>query len=192
MKILVLNGSPKGEKSDTMHITRAFLEGMNEAEDNEVHTIHAAFQHIEYCAGCFTCMRNGGECIHHDDMREILDEMMEKKETVMRMLIGETEVPVTWEDNASVEELKGMLPVTVQMSMYGGFEQVGPLGKSIARNDVQTTTEAGDIVLYSGNQIVVFYGSNSWAYTRLGHVDLSRQEMTDLLGYGDVTITFTE
>ena len=125
-------------------------------------------------------------------LREVLDEMIETKETVMRMLIGETEVPVTWEDNASVEELKGMLPVTVQMSMYGGFEQVGPLGKSIARNDVQTTTEAGDIVLYSGNQIVVFYGSNSWAYTRLGHVDLSRQEMTDLLGYGDVTITFTE
>ena len=54
----------------------------------------------------------------------------------------------------------------------------------------QTTTQAGDIVLYSGNQIVVFYGSNSWAYTRLGHIgDRSAQEMAELLGNGDVTIT---
>ncbi|MBP3277822.1 MAG: hypothetical protein J6M44_02575, partial [Butyrivibrio sp.] len=50
------------------------------------------------------------------------------------------------------------------------------------------TTEPGDIVLYSGNQIVVFYGSNSWAYTRLGHVDLSEDELTQILGNGDVTL----
>ena len=78
------------------------------------------------------------------------------------------------------------------MSIYGGFEQVGSIGQSIARNDKQTTTESGDIVLYSGNQIVVFYGSNSWDYTRLGHVDLSQEEMTDLLGNGNVTITITD
>ena len=76
------------------------------------------------------------------------------------------------------------------MSMYGGFEQVGSLGQSLPRNDVQTTTSAGDIVLYSGNQIVVFYGSNSWAYTRLGRIsDKTAEELTALLGNGDVTIT---
>ena len=107
----------------------------------------------------------------------------------MRLLIGETEVPVTWEENASVEALKALGPITIQMSMYGGFEQVGPIGQSIVRNDIQTDTSYGDIVLYSGNQIVIFYGSNSWAYTRLGHVDLSQQEMQDLLGSGDVAIT---
>ena len=53
-------------------------------------------------------------------------------------------------------------------------------------------TDYGDVVLYSGDQIVVFYGSNSWAYTRLGHIDLSQKEMSDLLGNGDVTITLTE
>ena len=68
------------------------------------------------------------------------------------------------------------------MSMYGGFEQVGSIGSSIARNDKQTTTDYGDIVLYSGNQIVVFYGSNSWAYTRLGHIDMTKEELTELLG----------
>ena len=107
----------------------------------------------------------------------------------MQLLIGETEVPVTWDDNASVAALRDLRPLTIQLSMYGGFEQVGPIGQSIVRDDKQTTTNYGDIVLYSGNQIVVFYGSNSWAYTKLGHIDLSQQEMSDLLGGGDVSIT---
>ena len=107
----------------------------------------------------------------------------------MQLLIGETEVPVTWEDNASVDALRELCPLTIQLSMYGGFEQVGSIGQSIVRDDKQTTTNYGDSVLYSGNQIVVFYGSNSWAYTKLGHIDLSQQEMSDLLGGGDVSIT---
>ncbi len=77
MKILVLNGSPKKDKSDTMHITRAFLDGMNEAENNDVHIIHITDKRIEYCAGCFSCMRNGGECIYNDDMKELLEEVLE-------------------------------------------------------------------------------------------------------------------
>lgn len=77
MKILVFNGSPKREKSDTMHITRAFLEGMNEYAPQEVHIIHVIDKHIEYCTGCFVCMHNGGTCIHDDDMREILEEILD-------------------------------------------------------------------------------------------------------------------
>ena len=74
--------------------------------------------------------------------------------------------------------------------MYGGFEQVGSIGSKLPRNDKQTTTAAGDIVLYSGNQMVIFYGSNSWAYTRLGHItDKDAEEMAELLSNGDVTIT---
>ena len=113
------------------------------------------------------------------------------EEPAMTLKIGETEVPVIWEDNPSVEALKELLPLTVQMSMYGGFEQVGPIGQEIVSYDEQTKTEPGDIVLYSGDQIVIFYGNNSWAYTRLGHVDLSQEEMTELLGHGDVTITIS-
>lgn len=114
------------------------------------------------------------------------------EELTMMLRIDNTEISVQWEDNESVEALKDLIreaPLTINMSMYGGFEQVGSLGTSLPRNDVQTITEAGDIVLYSGNQIVVFYGSNSWAYTRLGHVELSAAEMSDLLSHGDVTIT---
>ena len=77
MRILVINGSPKKENSDTMHITRAFLDGMNEASQNEVKTINAIDKHIEYCTGCFACMRNGGNCVHNDDMRAILEEILD-------------------------------------------------------------------------------------------------------------------
>ena len=77
MKILVLNGSPKRDKSDTMHITRAFLDGMKDAAAQDVHIIHTVDRHIEYCAGCFSCMRNGGACIHNDDMKAILEETLE-------------------------------------------------------------------------------------------------------------------
>lgn len=102
--------------------------------------------------------------------------------------IDGTRVPVTWEENASVDELKTLLPLTVKMSMYGGFEQVGPVGRSIVSNDEQITTEAGDIVLYAGDRIVIFYGSNSWAYTKLGHIDQAQEEMEKLLGQEDVEI----
>ena len=76
MKILVLNGSPKRDKSDTMHVTRAFLEGMSDAGEQEVRVIHAIDRHIEYCDGCFACMKNGGRCVHDDDMRGILDAIL--------------------------------------------------------------------------------------------------------------------
>ena len=110
----------------------------------------------------------------------------------LTLTINGQSVSVEWEDNESVEALKDYIKdkaLTIQMSMYGGFEQVGSLGTSLPRNDNQTTTAAGDIVLYSGNQIVVFYGSNSWAYTRLGHItDKNESEMSELLGNGNVTI----
>lgn len=113
----------------------------------------------------------------------------------MLMKINETEVEVNWEENGSVsalEELVGQGDLIIPMSMYGGFEQVGPLGTRLPDSDVNTVTSAGDIVLYSGRQIVIFYGSNTWAYTRLGHItDKTPEEMKELLGNGDVTVTLT-
>ncbi len=117
------------------------------------------------------------------------------QKTMLQMKIGETKVSVTREDNDSVAALKELCkdaPLTIQMSMYGGFEQVGPIGTRLPSNDAQTTTSAGDIVLYSSNQIVVFYGSNSWAYTRLGHItDQDAAGMASLLSNGNVTITIS-
>lgn len=115
----------------------------------------------------------------------------EESEADMRLRINDVEVCVDWEENDSVAALRDLViaqPLSIQMSSYGGFEQVGSLGTSLPRNDVQITTQAGDIVLYSGNNIVIFYGSNSWAYTRLGHIELSSSEMPELLSHGDVTV----
>ena len=130
-----------------------------------------------------------------DTQAEPEEQTEEDAEMIMQMKIGDTAVKTAWEENESVEALKALCadePLVVEMSMYGGFEQVGSIGTGLPRNDAQTTTEAGDIVLYSGDQIVVFYGSNSWAYTRLGHItDRSAEEMAELLGNGDVTITIS-
>lgn len=116
-------------------------------------------------------------------------------EKVLEMKIGDTPVTVAWEDNDAVAALKEYCRdqiLTIPMSMYGGFEQVGSIGTSLPQNDVQTTTQSGDIMLYSGDQIVVFYGSNDWAYTRLGHItDKSQDELTALLSNGDVSISLS-
>ena len=77
MKILVFNGSPKKDKSDTMHLTRSFLTGMNDIRENDVHIIDVIDKKIEYCTGCFECMKNGGKCIHQDDMQDILNEILQ-------------------------------------------------------------------------------------------------------------------
>ena len=120
---------------------------------------------------------------------EPIESMPPTEETEMILRIDGTEVPVTWESNESVQALQALAPLTIDMSMYGGFEQVGSIGSSLPRNDRQTATAPGDLVLYSGNQLVVFYGTNSWAYTRLGHVDLTKEELTAMLSAHDVTIT---
>lgn len=96
----------------------------------------------------------------------------------------------TLADNEAARAFAEMLPLTLDMSDYSGFEKVGSLGTSLPTNNQQTTTQSGDIVLYNGNQIVIFYGSNSWSYTRLGRIDdLSGWE--EALGGGDVTVTFS-
>ena len=77
-------------------------------------------------------------------------------------------------DNAATQTLVAALQegdITYEAHDYGGFEKVGALGRSLPTNDTQTTTQAGDVILYSGNQIVLFYGSNSWSYTRLGRME---------------------
>jgi len=111
-----------------------------------------------------------------------------QKEQAMKLVIEDMVVPVTWEHNASTAALQKLLPLTIKMSPYGGFEQVGSIGQSIPSEDKQLTTQYGDIVLYAGNKLVIFYGSNSWAYTRLGHIELSQQEMTALLNRDEVTV----
>ncbi len=129
----------------------------------------------------------GQESAEQNDKEETA---MDRKMTVE---VGGSQFTATLEDNEAVDALVQMMeenPVTIQMSDYAGFEKVGSLGASLPTSNSQTTTQAGDIVLYQGNQIVIFYGSNSWSYTRLGRIDdLTGWESA--LGNGDVTVTFS-
>ena len=124
-----------------------------------------------------------------------LETEVETEDMSMRMnvKIGNTSFTATLEDNAATSELIEMMreaPIAISMNDYSGFEKVGPLGRSLTTDNHQTTTSAGDIVLYSGNQIVMFYGSNSWSYTRIGKIDdLTGWE--DALGSGNITAVFS-
>lgn len=119
----------------------------------------------------------------------------EETEKMLSMKINGESVSVEWENNDSVKEIRNLCssnPITINMRMYGGFEQVGSIGAEIPRKDKQITTSPGDIMLYSGNQLVVFYGSNSWSYTRLGKItDKNDSELEKLLSAGDVSITIS-
>lgn len=126
---------------------------------------------------------------------ESADNEEESEMIEMTLKINDEEVNVKWEDNESVRALADLAakgPVTVETSRYGGFEQVGGLGTTLPSNDVDTVTEPGDIVLYSSSSIVVFFGTNSWAYTRLGHIEgKSRDELNELLGGDTAVLTIT-
>lgn len=125
---------------------------------------------------------------------ETLNEERKENDVMQQNLfyvsVGGETFSATFADNSGAQALKELLTdgdITIQMSDYGGFEKVGSLGQSLPTENSQTTTQAGDIVLYQGNQIVMFYGSNSWSYTRLGHIDdLTGWE--EALGSGDVTV----
>ena len=111
----------------------------------------------------------------------------------MNIQVGTYTFTATLEDNDAVQELVEMMqagPVTINMSDYSRFEKVGSLGRSLTTSNSQTTTTAGDIVLYNGNNIVMFYGSNSWSYTRIGKID-DLTDWTAALGSGDITAVFT-
>lgn len=120
-------------------------------------------------------------------------ETKEDAEIKLTVQIGNSTFSATLEDNEAADAFVEMLeqsPAVIEMNDYSGFEKVASLGQSLPASNSQTTTQAGDIVLYNGNQIVIFYGSNSWSYTRLGKIDdLSGWE--EALGSGDVTVTFS-
>lgn len=138
-----------------------------------------------------TAEESVSESVFEEEMSESSQE--EEKEMRMNVQIGEHVFTASLENNDAVNALVKLMekePITIQMSDYGGFEKVGGLGTSLPASNRQTTTQAGDIVLYQGSQIVMFYGSNSWSYTRLGRI-------TDLTGWqeasgsGGITVTFS-
>ncbi len=101
----------------------------------------------------------------------------------------------TLSDNASAKALYALMKqndITVAMQDYGGFEKVGPLGTKIVQCDEEITTAPGDIILYQGDKITIYYAENTWTFTRLGHIDgATAENMKTFLGDGDPTVTFS-
>ena len=117
-------------------------------------------------------------------------------ETISISVSGKT-LPLRIEENQATQALVAALreaPITYEAHDYGGFEKVGALGRTLPASDTQITTQAGDVILYSSNQIVLFYGSNSWSYTRLGKIQYeSLDELKSFLkaGQGNISVTLS-
>jgi hypothetical protein len=110
----------------------------------------------------------------------------------MKIIIGNRELTATLVQNSSTEALKELLragPITINMRDYGNMEKVGSFGRSLPTNDERITTEPGDLILYQGNQFVIYYAPNTWSFTRLGKINnVTRQELLNVLGQGNVTV----
>ena len=129
---------------------------------------------------------DGGSLLNnsvHNEKKNVYD---------MKLFIDDVEVNVIWEDNISVNAIKELAKnggLSINTHQYGGFEQVGEIGQNIASENAQMTTEAGDIVLYNNSNIVIFYGSNSWSYTKLGKiVGKTDEELKNLLNKSSVVL----
>ena len=131
--------------------------------------------------------------ISEQESSQSQDNSSSQEEPMLKITVGDQELLATFADNSSAEAFRDLLaqgPVTISMDDYGGFEKVGSLGTTLARNDTRITTQPGDVILYQGNQITIYYGTNTWNFTRLAKIN----DSTDLqakLGTGTVQVTFS-
>lgn len=113
--------------------------------------------------------------------------------SALKITVGETEFLAAWAENASAQafgELLAQGPLTVEMEDYGGFEKVGDLGVELERSDARITAQPGDVILYQGSQITIYYGTNTWNFTRLASIT-DPADLQAVLGSGTVTVTFS-
>lgn len=137
------------------------------------------------------CLVFGAEAMAGQQTLEVTQQNLEIS---LNMQIDGQSVNVSWEKNAAVDALFDMAKskaITVHTSQYGGFEQVGSFPKFIPASDRYLTSRPGDIFLYQGRQLVVFFGENSWSYTKLGHIEnLNTTQLKHLLDKSNTTMTF--
>ncbi|MCD8075394.1 MAG: hypothetical protein LUF27_10275 [Lachnospiraceae bacterium] len=118
-----------------------------------------------------------------------------QEDNTMILTVNGTNLTAMMEDNSSVEALMELLAqglLTIEMSDYANMEKAGSIGTDLPKNDEQITTSAGDLILYLGNSLVIYYAPNSWNFTRLGKIqDITADELKELLGDGDVTVTLS-
>ena len=127
----------------------------------------------------------------YDEVKEV-PEVMEEIFKIIKIHVNGEELTVKLENNSSSEALFERLRdgnLSIEAHDYGNFEKVGDLGFSLPTNDTRITTKSGDLILYQGNQITLYYDVNTWTFTKLGEVvGKSQKELKDILGDGDVTL----
>ena len=126
------------------------------------------------------------------DDNSTTEEEDETANMTLTLKIGNTLVDIFWLDNESVKDLKKHVKdgLTIELHQYGDFEQTGSLGFALVSNDTNMSVGPGDIVLYNSNQICLYYDNNNWSFTKLGHINLSKTELRELLSEED-TVTIT-
>lgn len=160
---------PEAEFTETLHLTGSTLEQMKSRVTSWLEQLNVTDNNNE------------------EDM----------KTNTLKLTVGDKTFTATLVENSSTQALKERLAqgtLTISMRDYGDMEKVGSLGFSLPRNDVSITTDPGDLILYQGNSLVIYYDTNSWSFTRLGKVDgvTTREQMLDLLGgAGDITVTLS-
>ena len=143
-----------------------------------------------------SCSAKTTASISSEEIKPSEDSQISSSETstvdkTLNLRIDNSEFNVLWADNQSVLDLRSLVKdeLTIEMHTYGDFEQVGELPSSLTSDDISQQANYGDIMLYESNKICIFYGSNTYSYTKLGHIPIREQEITDLLSEEDVTIT---
>lgn len=138
-----------------------------------------------------TTIQDTPSTIPSEDTTPTTDTKDEDNMKSLQLKIGDKIINVSWLDNSSVNALKELAKdgLTINMHDYGGFEQTGMIGSPITSNDSRIDVVPGDIVLYNSNQISIFYNNSSWSYTKLGHINLSKSELTELLAVDNVVVT---
>lgn len=144
----------------------------------------------------------GGRRFSANSDRETVDEWLKslplsekKEETKLKIEVNGYTMTATLADNPSAQALAELIknePMILELNEYGSFEKVGALPQSLPKDDERITTESGDIMLYQGNQMTIFYDSNTWSYTKLGKIDnITQAELKKILGKGNVTVTLS-
>lgn len=152
---------------------------------------------IASCAGGQTSENNpphsgdistpGGDTVTPEQPEENQDD--ENTVILMYIYINENKLEAELAKNAATQALVEILEerdIIYTARDYGGFEKVGDTGLNFPTQNERITTTAGDIMLYNGSQIVIFYGQNTWSYTRLGRVEgYTANSLRQLLGSGN-------
>ena len=144
-----------------------------------------------------TNAENNEEIVYKNNIssENLIENEVESEIMKMYLKVDNKILVASLENNTSVDALIEKLKqndITINMSDYGNFEKVGPLGFNLPRNDKQITTEPGDIILYQGNSITIYYDTNNWTFTKLGKIEnINQKELKEILGNGNVTITLS-